>query len=206
MCRKSRQSDVAKVFGLPVIATKKEKRWIPASGQRNRKNVAMTFCACATRYIIAAGNDGEDAILMDVEVKPLVAGDATLDEVRAFFANDRYATVACGAVIEEARPGYARIGLQVGEDHLNGMGSLMGGVSFTMADFAFAVASNIGQAPTVPTNCNIDFLGAPKTGALVAECRVEKDGRTLCFARVDVSDSAGNPVARMNVTGFRKRR
>ena len=86
---------------------------------------------------------------MDVEVKPLVAGDATLDEVRAFFANDRYATVACGAVIEEARPGYARIGLQVGEDHLNGMGSLMGGVSFTMADFAFAVASNIGRAPTV---------------------------------------------------------
>lgn len=166
----------------------------------------MTFGARAARYIIVAGNDGKDAISMNDETKPLVAGDATLDEVRAFFANDRYATVACGAVIEEARPGYARVVLQVEENHLNGMGSLMGGVSFTMADFAFAVASNIGQAPTVSTNCSIDFLGAPKTGALVAECCVEKDGRTLCFARVDVSDSTGNPVARMNVTGFRKRR
>lgn len=103
---------------------------------------------------------------MNDETKPLVAGDATLDEVRAFFANDRYATVACGAVIEEARPGYARVVLQVEENHLNGMGSLMGGVSFTMADFAFAVASNIGQAPTVSTNCSIDFLGAPKTALL----------------------------------------
>lgn len=143
---------------------------------------------------------------MNVEAKPLVAADASLDEVRAFFANDRYATVACGAVIDQARPGYARVSLAVEENHLNGMGSLMGGVPFTMADFAFAVAANIGQAPTVSTNCSIDFLGAPKTSELVAECRVEKDGRTLCFARVDVADSAGNPVARMNVTGFRKRR
>lgn len=142
---------------------------------------------------------------MNDEKKPLVAADATIDEVREFFAHDRYATAACGAVIEEAGPGYARVGLNVREIHLNGMGSLMGGVSFTMADFAFAVASNVGQPPTVSTNCSIDFLGTPKTDALVAVCRMEKDGRTLCFARVDVEDSAGNPVARVNVTGFRKR-
>lgn len=141
---------------------------------------------------------------MGVEAKPLVVADATLEEVRAFFARDRYATVACGAAIEQARPGYARVSLAIGENHLNGMGSLMGGVSFTMADFAFAVAANVGGAPTVSTNCSIDFLGAPKTDALEAECRVEKDGRSLCFARVDVRDSAGNPVARVNVTGFRK--
>ena len=90
---------------------------------------------------------------MGVEAKPLVAADATLEEVRAFFARDRYATVACGAAIEQARPGYARVSLAIGENHLNGMGSLMGGVSFTMADFAFAVAANVGGAPTVSTNC-----------------------------------------------------
>lgn len=141
---------------------------------------------------------------MDIEAKPLVAEGAALDEVRAFFANDRYATRACGAVIDEARAGYARVSLEVGENHLNGMGSLMGGVSFTLADFAFAVAANIGSAPTVSTNCAIDFLGAPKTDMLAAECRVEKSGRSLCFARVDVRDSAGNAVARANITGFRK--
>ncbi|MDO4443415.1 MAG: PaaI family thioesterase [Slackia sp.] len=142
--------------------------------------------------------------MIGVEVKPLVAADATLEEVRAFFANDRYATVACGAVIDEAQAGYARVSLALGEKHLNGMGSLMGGVSFTLADFAFAVAANVGGAPTVSTNCSIDFLGTPKTDAIVAECRMEKSGRSLCFARVDVRDSAGNAVARVNVTGFRR--
>ena len=134
----------------------------------------------------------------------VISGEATLEEIRAFFSNDRYATVACGAAIEEARPGFSRVSLLLGDNHRNGLGSVMGGVSFTMGDFAFAVAANVGNPPTVSTNCSIDFLGTAKTDKLVAECRVEKDGRSLCFARVDVTDSAGNPVARMNVTGFRR--
>lgn len=134
----------------------------------------------------------------------VVSGEATLEEVRAFFSNDRYATVACAATIEEARPGFSRIALSVGDNHRNGFGSVMGGVPFTMGDFAFAVAANVGNPPTVSTNCSIDFLGTAKTDELIAECRVEKDGRSLCFARVDVKDSQGNPVARMNVTGFRR--
>ncbi|WP_308588172.1 PaaI family thioesterase [uncultured Slackia sp.] len=135
----------------------------------------------------------------------VISGEATLEEIRAFFSNDRYATVACGAAIEEARPGFARVSLSVDENHRNGLGSVMGGVPFTMGDFAFAVAANVGKPPTVSTNCSIDFLGTAKTDRLIAECRVEKDGRSLCFARVDVKDSLGNPVARMNVTGFRKK-
>ena len=80
-------------------------------------------------------------------------------------------TVACGATIEEAQPGFSRIALSVGDNHRNGLGSVMGGVPFTMGDFAFAVAANVGNPPTVSTNCSIDFLGTAKTDKLVAECR-----------------------------------
>ncbi len=136
--------------------------------------------------------------------EPLVAADATLDEVRATFENDRYATTTLAPVVEEARPGYARVSMDIGPDHRNGMGALMGGVSFTLADFAFAIASNMGQMPTVTTSSTIDFMGAPKDTHLVAECELEKSGRSLCFATVHVADGAGNPVSRVAVTGFRK--
>ena len=136
--------------------------------------------------------------------EPLVAADASLDEVRAFFESDRYATTTLTPTIEDARPGYARVSMEIGPDHRNGMGALMGGVSFTLADFAFAIASNVGQAPTVTASSTIDFMSAPKDTRLVAECEVEKNGRSLCFATVRVTDGAGNPVSRISVTGFRK--
>lgn len=137
-------------------------------------------------------------------MNPLVAADASLDEVRATFENDRYATTSLAPVIEEARPGFARVSMEIGPDHLNGMAALMGGVSFTLADLAFAVASNMGQAPTVTTSSTIDFMDTPKDARLVAECAVDKSGRSLCFATVRVTDGAGNPVSRVAVTGFRK--
>ncbi len=136
--------------------------------------------------------------------EPLVAADATLEEIRELFAKDRYATTSLDPTIEEARPGFSRVSMEICENHLNGMNALMGGVSFTLADLAFAVASNMGQAPTVTASSTIDYLSAPKDKRLIAECAVEKNGRSLCFATVRVFDGAGNPVSRVAVTGFRK--
>lgn len=131
---------------------------------------------------------------------------ASIEEVREFFRGDRFATVGCDPLIEEARPGFARVTMLIKENHLNGLGSLMGGVSFTLADFAFAVASNVGQPPTVTVSVSVDFMGTPKGDSLVAVCEMEKSGRTLCFASVKVTDDKGNPVSRLSFTGCRKTR
>ncbi len=137
------------------------------------------------------------------EKKALVASSASLEEIRARFKNDRYATESLGAVIEEAGEGFARVGMVVGSQHRNAMGAVMGGVYFTLGDYAFAIASNIGQPPTVSVSNSIDYLAAAKGNRLVAECRMEKSGRSMCFARVDVRDGEGRLCARMNVTGAR---
>lgn len=134
----------------------------------------------------------------------MVAADATLDDVRVAFENDRFATLSLAPTIEEARAGYARVSMTIESRHLNGMGSLMGGVPYTLADYTFAIASNIGQPPTVSVSNTIDYLSVPKDDCLVAVCEVEKSGRSLCFARVNVTDGTGRAVARVNVTGFRK--
>ena len=57
------------------------------------------------------------------------------------FENDRFATEN-GAVIEEVEEHYAKCSLKLGSHHRNAMGAVMGGVYFTLADFAFAVAAN----------------------------------------------------------------
>ena len=136
--------------------------------------------------------------------KSLVPADASLAEVERVFSQDRYAATSLAPAIEEARCGFARVSMDVADNHLNGMGSLMGGVSFTLADYAFAIASNIGQSPTVTASSTIDFMGTPKDGRLIAECEMEKSGCSLCFATVHVTDGLGNAVARVSITGFRK--
>lgn len=145
-----------------------------------------------------------DGATEGAKAMPILHDGATIDEVREFFRGDRFAYEALSPVIEEARRGYAKVRLDIAPSHRNVYGNLMGGATFTLCDYAFSIAACIGQPPTVTTNCSIDYLGVPKTDTVVAEAVIEKAGRSLAFGIVRVRDSAGNPVARVNATGFRK--
>ena len=125
-----------------------------------------------------------------------------LERAREEFSRDRFATECCGAVIEEVRPGYARCTLQLQPEHCNAMGRPMGGAVFTLADFAFAVASNFDQTPVVSLPTQITFLGAAKGKTLTAEARQVKRGRSTCFFEVSVTDELGTLAANAAVTGY----
>ena len=62
----------------------------------------------------------------------------TLEETRAFFKDDVYATQVTGIVIDACGPNYAKCSLALESKHRNAAGQVMGGVLFTLADFAFA--------------------------------------------------------------------
>ena len=117
-----------------------------------------------------------------------------LEQVQKVFANDRFATEN-GVVIDEVDDGYAKCSLEIQPHHLNAGGTVMGGAIFTLADFAFAVASNWNKPLNVSTTSQITFLGTAKGARLVAEARKVKEGRSTCYYLVDVSDDLGNPVA-----------
>lgn len=127
-----------------------------------------------------------------------------IEEVRAFFAHDLFATEACGCRIVEAARGHAVTELTIQPHHRNAMGAVMGGVIFTLADYALAVACNIGENPTVSVSNSIEFLAAARGERLVATCEADKSGRNLGFYTVDVSDELGTHVARMTATCFRR--
>ena len=127
-----------------------------------------------------------------------------LEKVRSFFAGDRYATELTGAVIEAADRNYAKCTLELRGEHRNAMGGVMGGVFFTLADLAFAVAANIDNPPTVSVSGNIVYLGVAKGSRLIAETECLHSGRSGCAFTVHISDDLGADVAAVTFYGFRK--
>ncbi len=125
-----------------------------------------------------------------------------LERVREFFMGDVYATAATGIVIEEIGDKWAKCTLKLDSRHKNAANQVMGGVMFTLSDFAFAVATNRSRdAVTVTTSSNISFLGTVKGDMLIAETRLLKDGKRSCFYQVDVKDELGNLVAVASTVG-----
>lgn len=132
-----------------------------------------------------------------------MASQEELERVREIFKNDVFATEA-GAVIDELGDHYAKVSLVINDRHKNAAGGVMGGVYFTLADFAFAVAANWQHMGTVSINTDISFIGVPKSGRLVAETELIKDGRSTCCYNVMVSDDIGTPIAAVKILGFKK--
>lgn len=134
----------------------------------------------------------------------MIGEDCPIAEVREYFGNDRFATEACGCEVIEAGPGHAVCAFAVGPIHRNAQGNIMGGAIFTLADFALAIACNIGEHPTVSVSNTIEFMSAARGSRLIATCDAHKSGRSLGFYTVDVRDELNTPVARMSATCFRR--
>jgi acyl-CoA thioesterase len=136
---------------------------------------------------------------------PVIPEDWTLEELRDFFAQDRFATVALGATILKGSRGHSICEMTINETHLNAMGNVMGGVTFTLADFALAVACNIGEEATVAINNSIQYMNTARGTKLIAECTVDKSGQTVGFYTVVVKDDLGTLVAKMTATCSRRK-
>ena len=134
----------------------------------------------------------------------MIDENCPIQEVRALFAQDHFATEACGCRVIEAARGHAVCAFDIAEVHLNAQGRVMGGAIFTLADFALAIACNIGEAPTVSVSNSVQFMAAAKGHTLIATCDVDKSGRGLGFYTVDVADELGTPVAKMTATCYRR--
>jgi uncharacterized domain 1 len=125
----------------------------------------------------------------------------TTQQAREFFQKDRFASDN-GMTIAEASLRHSVIKLQVNDSHLNAVGSLMGGVICTMADFACAVASNFGTGTGlfVSTDAHISFLSASKGKELTAEAVCVKHGNRLSFFEVPITDELGTLAAKASFT------
>lgn len=128
---------------------------------------------------------------------------APAELARRLMRGDRWAATA-GARIAEVREGYARVTMRLRPAHLNGVGVAQGGAVFTLADFAFAAASNSHGTVAVALDTSITFARAARTGVLTAEAREESVSRRVSVCTVRVTDGRGEVVALFRGTAFRK--
>ena len=131
--------------------------------------------------------------------------DAFTQKCVEFFKHDRFATNA-GISIVEARPGYAKVEMTVQDSHLNGANVLHGGAIFTMADFAFAIASNSHGRVALSINASINFVKAVKVGTKVSATAKELSiGHKLGVYEMEIRNEAtGELTATMQGTVYRK--
>jgi acyl-CoA thioesterase len=134
-------------------------------------------------------------------VEKAITENSPLEEIREHFKNDQFATHAAGCYIIEARPGYAKAAFDVHDIHKNAMGNVMGGASFTLADFTVAVASNLDRAE-VSSAANIQYIGLCKGKQLIATAVADKRGHTLSYYTVTIEDELGNLVAKATFTSM----
>lgn len=127
----------------------------------------------------------------------------TLERIRRASGNDSFAA-HCGAVLTEVGPGSATARMEIRDHHLNAVGIVHGGAIFTIADFAFAMASNSHGTVAVAINANISFVKAVRGGVLTATAREVSRNTKLASYAIDVTDDAGDLVASFQGMVYRK--
>ncbi|MGZ8737181.1 MAG: hydroxyphenylacetyl-CoA thioesterase PaaI [Nocardioides sp.] len=110
----------------------------------------------------------------------------------AMWAGDA-ASQALGMRLVEVGPGRAVIEMRVREDMVNGHAIGHGGLTFTLADSAFAFACNSHNRSTVAHECEVRFTAPTRLGdVLVAEAlERSREGRDGVY---DVTVRCGDTV------------
>jgi acyl-CoA thioesterase len=126
-----------------------------------------------------------------------------MEEIKARLANDLYAKHS-GMELVSLAAGQASVRMQLQPFHRNGLGGVHGGAIFTLADFAFAAASNSHGPLAVAVNVNITFIKAPKGGVLTAVARELALNPKLGTYTVEVKDEPGDLIAVFQGLAYRK--
>ena len=123
--------------------------------------------------------------------------------LKDFFLHDEFARQN-GIEIVEIAEGYARTQVRIEPRHLNAGGYVQGGVLFTLADLAFAAATNSHGTLTVTSTANITFVRGATGGLISAQAQELVNSRHLPFCEVRIIDDTGSLLAVFTASGYRK--
>lgn len=120
-----------------------------------------------------------------------------------FFSADNFAGL-CGIELLQTGTGRARLKMEVMDCHRNSHGTVHGGAIFTLADTAFAIASNSHGIPAAAINAHISYINAARDGTLYAEAEEFALNPKLASYTVTITDSAGAKIAIFQGMVYRK--
>ena len=124
------------------------------------------------------------------------------EKLREFLNTNDLFCRYCGIQITRIAPGEAEAELPIINDMMNSRNVVQGGAIMTLADFAFAGASNAMGHTTVSTGLNINFLRPGSGKKLIAKAKKIHHGRSTCLYQVDVFNDENKLIAAVSVSGF----
>lgn len=128
----------------------------------------------------------------------------SLSKIAEFiFQNDRLFRFL-DAVITDFGEGYAQVEMTVKEEHLNAAEVCQGGVLFTLADLAFALASNSYGTIALAIKSSITYVKSAKLGdRLIARASEFCRSKSLATYLVVITRADGEKIAFFEGTVYR---
>ena len=128
-----------------------------------------------------------------------------MQELKQFFSTQDLFAKHVGIELIEVAPGYAKTEMVIAPHHFNGAKTVHGGAIFTLADFAFAVASNSHGNIAMGINTSVSFVKAVTGGTLYAEAREQSLNPKLASYTVHITDDDDEMVAIFQGMVYRKK-
>lgn len=145
----------------------------------------------------AAAAAGVDAARAQALAERVVAGMLEQDAFTRWLA----------AEVVETAPRRSVVRMLVRADMVNGFGTCHGGVTFALADSAFAFACNAHGAVSVALDVAVSYPNPARVGdVLTAVAEAEAEPRRVGFYRVTVTNQRGELVVLFRGTSYDTRR
>ena len=111
-----------------------------------------------------------------------------------------------GMTLREISPGYAELSLVVKDDMVNGLGICHGGVTFSLADTAFALACNSRNQRTLALNASITYSAPASIGDILTAFAQEQvlNGKTGVYD-VTIVNQHNEKIALFHGVSYRTR-
>lgn len=109
-----------------------------------------------------------------------------------------------GVQVLEIREGYSKISMQIRPEMVNGFGIVHGGVTFALADSAFAFACNNRNNLSVALDTSINFTKQVKVGdTLIAEATELHNGKSTGLYQIAIHNQKQQLVAQFKGLCYR---
>jgi len=126
-----------------------------------------------------------------------------MDPNTAFFTSDAWAKEA-GIELMEVSTGRSKVRMKIERKHVNSHDTVHGGAIFTLADTAFALASNSHGIPAAAINAHISYVKSATAGTLYAEATESSLSPKIATYSVIVTDDKGEKIALFEGMVYRK--
>jgi acyl-CoA thioesterase len=101
----------------------------------------------------------------------------------------------------ELSPGYTKVSMKMRQEYLNFNGLVFGAIIMSIADYAFSLAINSLNMPSVATQFNIHLLAPAAVGEeLTAEGKVLRNGKKVGISEMIVTNQSGKIIAKATGT------